>query len=105
VPLAVDHRPRARADLLEIWLLIAADNESAADRTLGRFATVLNMLCEQPKAGRARPELGIPGLRSYPIGSYVLYYLPSPKTLTLVRVLEGHRDVQVVFERDEQENS
>jgi len=102
VPRRVEHRPRARADLLDIWLYIADDNEEAADRTLSRIDTALDLLCDQPGIGRARPELGVPNLRSYPVGNYVLYYVSSPDSIAFVRVLEGHRDTAAVFERDEQ---
>jgi len=59
---------RARLDLLEIWQFIADDNETAADALLDRFESVLFMLSNRPKAGRARPELG-DEIRSFPVGN------------------------------------
>jgi len=50
------------------------------------------MLSEQPKAGRERPELA-PGLRSFPVGNYLLFYLPLPAGIDLVRVLSGYMDI------------
>ena len=50
------------------------------------------MLSEQPKAGRERPELA-PGLRSFPVGNYLLFYLPLPGGIDLVRVLSGYMDI------------
>jgi len=97
----VEHRPRARADLLDIWLFIADDNETAADRTLGRIDTALELLRDQPGIGRARPELGVADLRSYPVGNYVLYYVPSAESIALIRVIEGHRDAPAIFESSE----
>ena len=104
MPLSVDHLPRAHDDLLEIWLYIAEHNEPAADRTLQKIAGVTKMLSEQPKAGRSRPELGVPNLRSYAVGNHILFYVPSAEAITVVRVLEGHRDVQAVFDTDDLRN-
>jgi toxin ParE1/3/4 len=50
------------------------------------------MLSEQAKAGRERPELA-PGLRSFPVGNYLLFYLPLPGGIDLVRVLSGYMDI------------
>lgn len=86
-------RPQARLDLIEIWSYIADDNEAAADRMLDRFDQTLRMLSDQPLAGRERPELA-PGLRSFPVGNYVLFYLPLPNGIDLVRVRSGYMDIE-----------
>jgi toxin ParE1/3/4 len=85
-------RPQAHFDLIEIWGFIAADSEAAADRMLDRIDEVLRMLRDRPLAGRARPELA-PDLRSFPVGSYVLFYLPQPNGIDLVRVRSGYLDI------------
>lgn len=88
----VTRRPRARQDLIEIWTYIADDNETAADGVLDRIDGVLAMLANNPLAGRERPEL-VASLRSFPVGSYVLFYLPAAGGIDLVRALSGYRDV------------
>ena len=85
-------RPQAQLDLIEIWTFIADDNEVAADRGLDRIDNVLRMLSEQPEAGRSRPELA-PRLRSFPVGNYVLFYLPLEGGVELVRALSGYPDI------------
>lgn len=84
--------PRARLDLIEIWISIADDNQTAADRMLDRFEAALRTLRDNPLAGRARPELG-PNLRSFPVGNYVLYYQPIADGIDLVRVRSGYLDL------------
>jgi toxin ParE1/3/4 len=84
-------RPQAYRDLIEIWDFIAADNETAADRMLARIDEVLRMLRDRPLLGRERRELA-QGLPSFPVGSYVLYYLPLSNGIELVRVRSGYRD-------------
>lgn len=84
--------PRARLDLIEIWNFIADDNEAAADGVLRRIDGVLATLAENPLAGRARPDLR-PGIRSFPVGNYVLFYRVTPDTVDVVRVRSRYMDI------------
>ncbi len=86
--------PLARLDLIDIWQFIADDNEKAADGFLDKIERALLMLRDNVLAGRARPELGN-GMRSFPVGAYVLFYRPLANGgVELVRVLNGRRDIQ-----------
>ena len=78
--------------MLDIWRYIAADNEAAADRMLDRLTDVMNMLARQPEAGRRRSEL-LGGLRSFPAGTYVIFYRIGDATIDVIRVLSGYRDL------------
>ncbi|MCX8255660.1 Death on curing protein [Beijerinckiaceae bacterium RH AL1] len=94
----ITRRPRAESDLVDIWSYIADENEAAADRLLGKIEGVLAMLAQHPLAGRARPELHRE-LRSFPCGSYVVFYLPQSDGIEVVRVLSGFLDLdQVEFQ-------
>lgn len=84
--------PNAKADLIEIWQYVARHDELAADRLLDRLQAVFDMLLEQPEAGRARPELH-EGLRSFPVGNYVVYYTAGKTGIVVIRVLSGFRDI------------
>lgn len=84
--------PRARADISEIWLYIASDNISAADKLLDRFDAAVAMLSEHPYSGKARSTLG-QGIRSHAIEAYVIFYRPTEIELEIVRVLNAARDV------------
>ncbi|MGX7706132.1 type II toxin-antitoxin system RelE/ParE family toxin [Methylobacterium sp. Gmos1] len=86
-------RPRARRDLLEIWNFIAEANEAAADGVLDRIEAALVMLAENPLAGRARPDLAA-SLRSFPAGSYLIFYQPIERGIEIVRILSGYRDIR-----------
>lgn len=92
---AITRSPRAETDLVEIWSFIADDNEAAADRLLGKIEGILNMLAAHPMAGRARPELH-DELRSFPCGSYVVFYLPRSDGIEVVRVLSGYLDLDQI---------
>ena len=50
--------------------------------------------------GRSRAELR-PDLRSHPHGNYVIFFRYVSDALEVVNVLEGHRDVEAFFHKDE----
>ena len=87
---------RAEPDLIECWLYIARESIPAADLFLGVVEEKCTVLGRFPKMGRGRPELA-PGLRSFPIGSYIVFYLVVDTGIEIVRVLSGYRDVDAVF--------
>ena len=92
----VTRRPLAEADILEIWDYIADDSFAAADRWVERLDQQFRVLATQPMMGRVRDELA-PGVRSFPFGRYVIFYLPLDDGIDVVRVLQGARDIDAVF--------
>lgn len=87
---------RARADLHEIWLYIASDTPEAADRFIQRLLATCRKLASSPSIGRAREELAR-GIRSFPVGSHVIFYRVSKSGIEVVRVLSGYRDIEALF--------
>ncbi len=85
-------RPAAETDLDEIWWHIAQDNPINADRFLDRILDSCHTLADFPHMGAKRDEL-MPGLRSHPVGNYLIYYFPLADGIEIVRVLHGSRDV------------
>ena len=65
---------------------------SAADRLIGKFERHLEMLSRMPELGKSEEEL-FSHLRSFPVGSYLLFYRPIEGGIELVRVLYGARDI------------
>lgn len=84
--------PEVLADLAEIWEYIGANNPDAADRWLDTIDDKVKLIAESPYIGRERDEL-VPGLRSFPVGKYLLFYRPIAGGIELIRVLHGSRDV------------
>jgi toxin ParE1/3/4 len=84
--------PRTEIDLTSIWDFIAHDNARAADSLLVRIESAFEMLAQNPLAGRARNELA-PNIRSFPVGSYVIFYVPLSDGVEVVRVLNGRQDI------------
>jgi toxin ParE1/3/4 len=60
--------------------------EAAFDRA---FIT----LNEHPASGRARDDLR-PGLRSFPVGQHVLYYIVRRRSVRILRILHSRRDAR-----------
>ncbi len=92
----VTRRPLAQTDILEIWDFIADDSIAAADRWVDHLDEQFRLLATQPMMGRARQELA-PGVRSFPVGRYVVFYLPLDDGIDVVRVLHGARDIDAMF--------
>jgi toxin ParE1/3/4 len=92
----VTRRPLAETDIFEIWDYIADDSLAAADRWVDRLDEQFRLLAAQPMMGRARDELA-PGVRSFPFGRYVVFYVPLDDGIDVVRVLHGARDIDAVF--------
>lgn len=89
-------QPRAKADLVEIWEFIADDSDAHADAFIDVITQKFQVLAQQPSIGRRRDELA-DGLRSFPVGRYVIFYLTVPGGIQIVRVLHGARDVETTF--------
>jgi toxin ParE1/3/4 len=91
----VTRRPLAEADIFEVWDYIADDSIDAADRWVDQLDEKFQLIVTQPMMGRARDELE-PGLRSFPFGRYVIFYMPKGNGIDVVRVLHGARDIDAV---------
>ena len=93
-------RPRALADLAEIWAYIAEDSPAHADAFAARIDRKFHTLARRPGIGRARPELD-KYLRSFVVGQHVIFYLPRSNGIEVVRVLHGARDIETALEDGE----
>lgn len=87
----------ARTDLHEIHSQIAKDKPEAARRFVEKLRDNARRLAETPGMGRKRGEDLRPGLFSYPIGQYILFYCKQLDGIVLVRVIHGSRDLPSLF--------
>lgn len=88
---------RAEQDLAEITTFIADDNIAAALALIDRFTHVFETLVQQPMIGRERPELN-EGLRSFPDGTYSIFYRIWAGEIAIVRVIHAARDLDQIFD-------
>ena len=96
MPLAVTIAEVAERDLESIWVHVAERNYDAADALIDEILEVAKKLAKWPEMGRARPELH-PDIRSFPVGSYMVFYRVLPDALQVARVLHQRRDVESLF--------
>ena len=88
---------RAQADIDEILAYIAADNLDAALSFSERLTHLFEMLAAHTKLGRERPELK-EGVRSFPEGSYMIFYRHWAGNIAIVRVIHASRDLDEMFD-------
>lgn len=93
-------RPRALADLAEIWAYIAEDSPNQADAFVDLVDSKFQALSRRPGLGRRRPELA-PDIRILTVGRYVVFCLPLSRGIEAVRVLHGSRDIESIFENEQ----
>ena len=93
--------PQADSDLDEIWYYIDAKSRSIeiADRLIDSITDRFFLLASHPNLGRARDEDLRPGLRSFPVGEYVIIYRIQDEDVLILRVLRGSRNIEALFGR------
>lgn len=90
-------RPLADIDVLEIWNYIAEDSFEAADNWIDELNKRMLLWASQPNMGRERSDLAH-GLRSFPFGRYLVFYIPINDGIEVVRIIHSSRDIESSFE-------
>lgn len=91
--------PQALNDLEQIFDYLARSSSATAVRVLESIQDRFALLAREPRIGALRDELS-PGVRSFTVGQYVIYYRPltiGSETVEIVRVLHGARNVNDLF--------
>lgn len=85
-------------ELDDIWYYVARESGSIeiADRLIDSITDRFFLLANHPYVGRLREDLR-PGLRSFPVGQYVIIYRIEDADVLILHVLHSHRDVQRMF--------
>ena len=92
----IEQSALAKSDLVDIWLYIAQDNFEAADRFIDQIEKKFLLLASAPEAGVKRDKIAA-GLRSFQVGDYLIFYMPTEGGIVIVRVLSGYRDIEKLF--------
>lgn len=88
--------PAAESDLDEIWLNIAQENPSAADRLIDSFRQRSEQLSEFPELGRLRPDIA-EAARSVNVGNFLILYRIVARTVEVIRIVHGARDLAALL--------
>lgn len=86
----------ANADIEKILLYLCDLNPVAANRFLDSLDETCELLAEHPLIGRSRPEFG-ENVRSFPVGNYLIFYVPRTDGIDIARVIYGGRDLPSAF--------
>jgi toxin ParE1/3/4 len=89
----------AEIELDDIWLYVAKKSGSmdVADRLLDSISSRFYLLARYPFMGRSRDEDLRPGLRSFPIGEYIIIYRIEGDDVAILHVVPGSRNIQALF--------
>jgi toxin ParE1/3/4 len=91
--------PQAVEDLDGVWSYVATDSGSVeiANRLIDSITGRFFLLAHYPYLGRIRDEDFGSGVRSFPVGEYVIVYRVQEPNVLILRVVHGHRDLATWF--------
>ena len=86
-------------DLEGIWFYFASRTGSIekADRFIDSITNRFSLLASHPYMGRARDADLRVGLRTFPVGDYVMVYRIEDGDVMTLRVVRGSRDLQTLL--------
>ena len=89
----------AEDELDQIWYYVAIESGSAdvADRLIDSLTTRFFMLARYPQMGRRREADLRPGLRSFPVGAYVILYCIDGEDVLILHVARASRNLDALF--------
>ncbi len=85
--------PSGRNDLDDIWLFIAKNNPSVADRVEGELIAAMRMLGDYPLSGHLREDLTSQKVRFWSVYSFMIIYDPQASPVHILRVISSYRDI------------
>jgi toxin ParE1/3/4 len=90
---------QAEADLDNIWYYVATESGSIeiADRLIDSITERFLLLARNPRLGRCRDEELRPGLRSFPVGQYIILYRIEGEDVLILHVVRGSRDIEALL--------
>lgn len=91
--------PQVEIELDEIWYYIARESGSAdiADRLIDSITDRFFLLASHPYVGRRRDDDLQQGLRSFPVGEYVIIYRIEDEDVLILHVAHGRRNIEELF--------
>ena len=103
MPVELVWRPQALEDLMDIYVTIGLDSETAAERMYSAIEARADGLVDFPRMGPRRPEIA-PTARILVEGSYLVLYELHPDSddgpvdrVEIVRVVDGRRELNRLF--------
>jgi toxin ParE1/3/4 len=91
--------PEVESELDDIWQYIAGESGSPdiADHLIDSITERFFLLARHPHIGRRRDFDLRPGLRSFPVGRYVIIYRIEESDVLILHVVHVRRDIEGMF--------
>jgi plasmid stabilization system protein ParE len=91
--------PQARADLDAVWLFIAGESGSStlATRIVESIADKFGLFAKFPYIGKEHDSDRRPGLRTFPVSNYLIFYRVKSGEIRILRIIHSSRDLQAAF--------
>ena len=89
----------AERQLLEIVDYLANESASTAVRLRDAIYEAAGLLAERPGIGHTREDLTDRPVKFWSVFSYLIVYDPASRPLTIVAILHGARDVELLLKR------
>ena len=92
--------PEAESQLDDIWYRAARESGSTeiADRLIDAITERFFMLAAYPHVGRPRDDDLRSGLRSFPVGEYVIIYRIAGDDVLILHIVRGSRDILALLQ-------
>ena len=92
--------PEAETELGEIWYYIAKASGSleTADRLVDSITDRFWLLANYPHLGRSRDQDLRPGLRSFSVGEYIIFYRIQHDDVFILHVIPGSQDIDALLQ-------
>jgi len=95
------HRVAEHVDLEldDIWPYVAKQSSSIdiADHVVDSLTAYFVTLGQNPRMGRRRDDDLAHGLRSFPVGNYVIVYCIEEEDAAILHVVHSSRDIESFF--------
>jgi toxin ParE1/3/4 len=93
--------PEAETELDDIWFYISRESDSLeiANRLITTITDRFWLLARNPQVGRRRDSDLRPGLRSFPVGEYVIIYRVEDDDAIILHVIRGSRDIEGLLDK------
>ena len=89
--------PEANVDIWSIYEYIAEDSPDRAIKFIKILKENCSLIVTTLKIGRERIDLKR-GLYSFSVGDYIIFYCIADRSIEIIRILHGSRDLPNYFE-------
>lgn len=91
---------QAEAELDDTWYYIVKESGSVeiADRFIDTLTRHFYLLAKNPHIGRRRDQEFRFGIRSFPVGNYLILYQIEEESVLIMHVIRGSRDIKALLD-------